>query len=178
MGPFDGHDVFGLVDLLQRIKNGGRGAFVHLETVKGKGHTEAEKDPWKWHAVGGAKTPGPKKVEYERIGSTPYTSVFADTCVQRARRDPDFQCLTAAMPCGTGLKKYAAEFPDRFYDTGIAEQHAVAFATGLCKGGKNVVAAIYSTFLQRAYDQLFQEISLNETPVVFCMDRAGLPTGS
>lgn len=174
VGPVDGHDVHGLISLFDRIKAEGRPAFIHARTVKGKGHIEAESDAWKWHAVGGAKTPGPKKVEHSRVGSKPYTDVFVDAVIERARRDDSVHAITAAMPCGTGLRRFATEFPDRYYDTGIAEQHAVAFAAGLAKGGKRVVCAIYSTFLQRAYDQLFQEISLNRNPVVLCMDRGGV----
>lgn len=180
IGPINGHDLFSLIDLFQKIKDEGKPAFVHAMTVKGKGHIEAEQDAWKWHAVNGAKKAGPKKLEYSRMGTVPYTDVFVEAMIERARRDPKLHTLTAAMPCGTGLKKFQAEFPDRFYDTGIAEQHAVGFAAGVAKAGKHMVAAIYSTFLQRAYDQIFQEISLNNVPVVLAMDRAGLvgPDGS
>jgi 1-deoxy-D-xylulose-5-phosphate synthase len=174
VGPVDGHDVHALVALFEKIKAEGKPAFVHAMTVKGKGHLEAEKDAWKWHAVNGAKKPAPKKLEHSRIGSVPYTDIFVDALLERARRDEKLEALTAAMPCGTGLRKFAAEFPERFYDTGIAEQHAVAFAAGVAKAGKHMVAAIYSTFLQRAYDQIFQEIALNNVPVVLAMDRAGL----
>ncbi|MFT7617107.1 MAG: 1-deoxy-D-xylulose-5-phosphate synthase [Planctomycetota bacterium] len=174
IGPVDGHDINGMIELFDEIKREGRGAFVHVKTIKGKGHREAEKDQWKWHAVGGAKSPTPPKKEHSRIGSTPYTNIFVDAAIERARLDDTVEALTCAMPCGTGLRKFQAEFPDRFYDAGIAEQHAVAFAAGLTKSGKKAICAIYSTFLQRAYDQLFQEVALNNQPVVFCMDRAGI----
>ena len=174
IGPVDGHDIGAMVELFESLKSEGRGAFIHVKTVKGKGHKEAEKDAWKWHAVGGAKKPGQVTEEHSRFGKKPFTDIFVDAVVERARHDEKIHAITAAMPCGTGLKKFAAEFPDRFYDTGIAEQHAVAFAAGLAKAGKRVVCAIYSTFLQRAYDQIFQEISLNRNPVVLCLDRAGI----
>ncbi|MCA9321517.1 MAG: 1-deoxy-D-xylulose-5-phosphate synthase [Planctomycetes bacterium] len=174
VGPVDGHDLDAMIDLFTNIKNAGNATFMHVSTVKGKGHREAEKDQWKWHAVGGAKAKGPVKAEHSRLGKVPFTDVFVEAVIERARRDDDLHAITAAMPCGTGLKKFAPEFPDRFHDTGIAEQHAVAFAAGLAKGGKKVACAIYSTFLQRAYDMLFQEISLNRNPVVLCMDRAGI----
>ncbi|MEE9394433.1 MAG: 1-deoxy-D-xylulose-5-phosphate synthase [Planctomycetota bacterium] len=173
-GPYDGHNLFALIDLFTEIKKSNKGALLHLETVKGKGHREAEKDAYKWHAVGGAKVPAAKKTEFARFGSVPYTKVFADALIKRARRDDKVHAITAAMPSGTGLEKFEAEFPDRFYDVGIAEQHGVAFAAGLAKCGKTAVAAIYSTFLQRAFDQLFQEIALNRNPVLLCMDRAGV----
>ncbi|MCB9832197.1 MAG: 1-deoxy-D-xylulose-5-phosphate synthase [Planctomycetes bacterium] len=174
VGPVDGHDMAGMVALFERLKAEGRGAFVHVKTVKGKGHIEAEKDQWKWHAVSPAKKSGPKKLEFARVGKVPYTDIFAEAVIERARRDPEVEAITAAMPCGTGLRAFAPEFPDRFYDTGIAEQHAVGFAAGLAKAGKKVICAIYSTFMQRAYDQLFQEIALNDQPVVLCMDRGGI----
>ena len=174
VGPVDGHNLFDLIDLFQGIKDRDESSFVHAMTVKGKGHREAEKDPWKWHAVGGAKTPGPKKVEFARIGKKAYTDVSVDAFLERAKRDPKLHTLTAAMPCGTALRRFAAEFPDRCYDTGIAEQHAVAFAAGMAKSGVNMVACIYSTFLQRGFDQIFQEVSLNKVPLVLCMDRAGI----
>lgn len=174
IGPVDGHDINGMIELFEKLKSEGRGGFIHVKTIKGKGHREAEKDQWKWHAVGGAKVPGPKKKEHSRIGSTPFTDIFVDAVIARARRDDRVEALTCAMPCGTGLRKFQAEFPDRFYDAGIAEQHAVAFAAGLASTGKKAIVAIYSTFLQRAYDQLFQEVALNNQPVVLCMDRAGI----
>jgi 1-deoxy-D-xylulose-5-phosphate synthase len=136
IGPVDGHDVFSLIELFESVKREGKPAFVHAMTVKGKGHTEAEKDAWKWHAVGGGKKPGaPKVLEYSRMGSVPFTDVFVDAMIARAKKDEKLHALTAAMPCGTGLKKFQAEFPERFYDTGIAEQHAVAFAAGMAKAG-------------------------------------------
>ncbi len=174
VGPVDGHNIESLIEVLSQVQEGGRSTVLHVQTVKGRGHIEAEKDQWKWHAVGGAKKPGDEAVDFERVGQTPYTDLFVQAMIRRARIDPDLETITAAMPCGTGLRHFAAEFPDRCYDTGIAESHAIAFAAGLAHTGKNVVAAIYSTFLQRAYDQLFQEISLNQNPVVLAMDRAGI----
>ncbi len=174
VGPIDGHDIAAMIELFDGIKNEGRATFVHVATIKGKGHREAEKDQWKWHAVGGSKKSANPVREHSRLGKKPYTEVFVDAAIERARKDKDIHALTAAMPCGTGLRRFAAEFPDRFYDTGIAEQHAVAFSAGMVKGGKKVLCAIYSTFLQRAYDQLFQEIALNRIPVTLCLDRAGI----
>ncbi|MEZ6194144.1 MAG: 1-deoxy-D-xylulose-5-phosphate synthase [Planctomycetota bacterium] len=174
LGPYDGHDLFGLIELFERIKAGGKGTVLHLETVKGKGHREAEKDSYKWHAVGGARKSKIRKEEFKRFGKKPYTDVFADHLVKMAAKDPDIHAVTAAMPSGTGLKKFEAEYPERFYDVGISESHGVAFAAGLAKCGKRAVAAIYSTFLQRAFDQIFQEVSLNRNPVLLAMDRAGI----
>ena len=174
IGPIDGHNIDSLIELLDEIRTEGRSTVLHVQTVKGRGHIEAEKDQWKWHAVGGAKKPEDDAVDFERVGKTPYTDIFVESMIRRAKVDPDLETITAAMPCGTGLRHFAAEFPDRCYDTGIAESHAIAFAAGLAHTGKNVVAAIYSTFLQRAYDQLFQEIALNANPVLLALDRAGI----
>lgn len=174
MGPYDGHDLEGLIEIFEKIKASGKGTVLHLKTVKGKGHREAERDAYKWHAVGGARKPSLPKEEFARFGSKPYTDVFVESLIRRAARDESVHAITAAMPSGTGLKKFETEFPERFYDVGISESHGVAFAAGLAKCGKRAVAAIYSTFLQRAFDQIFQEISLNRNPVVLAMDRAGI----
>ena len=141
-------------------------------TKKGKGYLPAEEDPLKYHGVAGFELPGghPRK----RTGPPTYTEVFGETLVEIAREDQRVVAITAAMPEGTGLLEFARVFPDRFIDVGIAEQHAVTMAAGLARGGKKPVVAIYSSFLQRAYDQILHDVCLQDLPVVFALDRAGV----
>jgi len=189
VGPIDGHDVDGLVDNLERIKELDGVVLLHLITQKGKGHPDALEHPERVHAA----KPQPKRVpsvesgklvsEKERVkqeAAPPkgpsFTKAFSDSLIGLAERDLRIHAITAAMPSGTGLDAFAERFPARFHDTGITEQHALAMSAGLAKAGARPVAAIYSTFLQRGYDQVFQEIALQELPVVLCLDRAG-PVG-
>jgi 1-deoxy-D-xylulose-5-phosphate synthase len=172
IGPLDGHDLPLLLDVFRHVKEMDCPVLVHLITVKGKGYELGEGDPRKWHAV----TPfQPETGEVHKKSSAPtYTSVFADTLMDMAEKDPKIVAVTAAMPDGTGLTKFEPKFPDRYYDAGIAEQHAVCFAAGLAAEGFKPVAAIYSTFLQRAYDIIVHDVALQNLPVIFAIDRAGL----
>ncbi len=175
-GPIDGHDVKQLVETLSFIKKeGGESGpyLIHALTVKGKGYKLAEEQPLKYHGI------SPFKIEDGIVASTApkkpnYQDVFADTLIKLAHEDPRIVAVTAAMLSGTGLTKFQKEFPTRTYDVGIAEAHAVLFAAGLATEGYRPVAGIYSTFLQRAYDQIIHDVALNNLPVVFAMDRGGL----
>jgi 1-deoxy-D-xylulose-5-phosphate synthase len=166
-GPIDGHNLPLLIKSLQDIKRiTHKPVLLHIITKKAKGHPEAEKHPFALHAVA-----PPKK---EGIGKQTFTQAFSNAIVNIAQKDKKVVAITAAMPDGTGLLKFANMFPERFYDVGISEQHAVAFSAGLAFSGLRPVVAIYSTFLQRAYDQIFQEACLQKLPIIFVMDRAGL----
>jgi 1-deoxy-D-xylulose-5-phosphate synthase len=199
MGPVDGHDVVALRAALGKALTAGRPVVVHIDTVKGKGFEPAERGGLegmeKWHAakpgsiVAGKEAPkkpvvpvsesdSPEKIEkLEKPppkGPPQYTAVFADAMVDEAKRDPRVVGITAAMAGGTGLNKLAEAVPEQYYDVGIAEQDAVLFASGLALQGAKPVCAIYSTFLQRAFDQLVHDVCLQKLNVVFAMDRAGL----
>ncbi|HZO89825.1 MAG TPA: 1-deoxy-D-xylulose-5-phosphate synthase [Chthonomonadaceae bacterium] len=176
IGPVDGHDLDLLIDLFTAIKQMSGPVFVHLLTVKGKGYDPAEANARKWHAV----TPpmfqeavvgagGPSK-----SSGTTWTNVFSKTIIELADTDPKIIGITAAMPDGTGLNKFKDAHPDRYFDTAIAEQHAVCFAAGLAAEGMKPITAIYSTFLQRAYDIILHDVAIQNLPVLFCLDRAGL----
>ncbi len=172
IGPIDGHNLASLTDVLQKSKHMKGPVLIHVITCKGKGYGPAECNADKFHGV------GPFCVESGEIiknGSNPsYTSVFGDALVAVAEENSDIVAITAAMPEGTGLKKFAATFPGRFFDVGIAEQNAVTMAAGLAAEGKRPVVAIYSTFFQRAYDQIIHDICLQKLPVVLAIDRAGI----
>ncbi len=172
IGPVDGHDLQILLDVFRQIRELDYPVFVHALTVKGKGYETAEDDSRKWHAVvpfDVASNDMPKKG-----GSIAYTQVFGDVMVEVAQEDPKVVAITAAMPDGTGLTRFSKELPKRYYDVGIAEQHAVTFAAGLAAGGIKPFVAIYSTFLQRGFDQVLHDVCLQNLPVRFVMDRAGL----
>jgi 1-deoxy-D-xylulose-5-phosphate synthase len=181
VGPVDGHDVNYLVENLERVRQLDGVVLLHTLTQKGKGHPKALSHPERVHAAKG-EVPKPKlavdggKLELARRppGGPAFTKAFGDALLALAERDLRVHAITAGMPSGTGLSEFAERFPTRFHDVGICEQHAVAMAAGMAKGGLRPVAAIYSTFLQRAYDQVFQEVALQALPVVFCLDRAGL----
>lgn len=175
MGPIDGHNVQGLVEALSFVKESGPEGgpyLVHVLTKKGKGYKLAEENSLKYHGVTpfeikeGIQASAPKKQNYQ--------DVFADTLIQLAKEDPRIVAITAAMPSGTGINRFQREFPKRTYDVGIAESHAVVFAAGLATEGFRPVTAIYSTFLQRAFDQCVHDVGIQNLPVVFAMDRAGL----
>ncbi len=199
-GIFDGHDLDGMLDVLAAMRGQPGMKLLHVITVKGKGVAGCEQDPLALH---GAK-PGDAlvlevdaackvdkvtiidKVTVERVAAAPATAVkkspakvefarvFADTILAEAARDPRICAITAGMPDGTGLRLFSERFPDRFFNVGIAEQHAIAFASGLTIGGRRPVCAIYSTFMQRGYDQVFQEVALQRNPVVLSMSHGGL----
>ncbi len=172
-GPIDGHNLDHLIDILTNIKNPDSPVLLHVTTVKGKGYTPAEKNPIYFHGVGSfAVDTGKSNKVAAKLPS--YTSVFGDHMLQFAREDEKVVAVTAAMPEGTGLSRFSKEFPDRFFDVGIAEQHAVTFSAGLASKGAKPVVAIYSTFLQRAYDQILHDVCIDNHHVVFALDRGGI----
>jgi len=172
LGPLDGHDLPQLVEVFNNINQLDGPLLVHIMTTKGKGYKPAEDKPAKYHGVGvfdvATGNGAPK------AGGKSYTDVFGETLVALAEQDPKIVAITAAMPDGTGLNAFAERFPQRFFDVGIAEQHGMTFAAGLASDGFRPVTAIYSSFVQRAYDQVFHDICLQKLPVTIAMDRAGL----
>ncbi|MEP0827147.1 MAG: 1-deoxy-D-xylulose-5-phosphate synthase [bacterium] len=171
-GPIDGHDLPLLIKTINQIKDLSGPKMLHIATVKGKGYPPAEADAMKYHGVGAFdKITGKAN---PTAGLPQYTTVFGETILELAAADKRVIAITAAMTSGTGLSKFAEKFPERFYDVGIAEAHASCFAAGLAASGSRPFVAIYSTFLQRAYDQIIHDIALQKLPVVFCIDRAGL----
>jgi len=172
MGPIDGHDLPGLINMLAELKEVAHPVLLHVKTVKGKGYEVACDEPTKFHSPAGFAVNG-CSVEINKSSGKSWTNAFADAMIDLAKQDSRVVALTAAMPDGTGLSKFEKELPDRYYDTGICESHLTGMAAGMCKAGMRPFAAIYSTFIQRAFDQIWQEVALNGLPVVFCMDRAG-----
>ncbi len=174
VGPIQGHRLDRLVEAFQNVKHLEGPVLVHVLTVKGKGYAPAEKDPAHFHGVGSFEiaTGSPKKIPPSFPPT--YTEVFGRTMVDLGKRFPKLFAITAAMPEGTGLNRFAEIYPERFLDVGIAEQHAVTFAAGLSTEGFRPVVAIYSTFLQRAFDQIIHDVCLPKLPVIFCIDRGGL----
>ena len=172
LGPVDGHDTAALTKVLCQARELGRPVVVHALTVKGKGYVFAENDPERFHGIGrfDART---GKVNITN-GGISNSSVFAEQLTRLAEQDKRIAAITAAMPSGTGLDEFAGRFPARFFDVGIAEEHAVTMAAGMALAGARPVVAIYSTFLQRAYDQIIHDVCLQGLPVVFAIDRAGL----
>ena len=173
-GPVDGHDVNKLVEILERIKELRGPILLHIATKKGKGYSPAEKKPIAYHGLGifdkvtGSPEPSPANA------APSFTSVFSKTMVRLAQADPRIVAITAAMPEGTGLDAFRDRLPKRFYDVGIAEEHAVTFAAGLACEGLRPVVAVYSSFSQRAYDQMMHDVCLQKLPVVLALDRAGM----
>lgn len=175
IGPIDGHNLDHLLPVLRNIRDTRHSGpvLVHAVTEKGHGYAPAEASADKYHGVGKFDVYTGKQVKATPKAPS-YTSVFAQSLIREARKDPAIVAITAAMPSGTGLDKFMKEFPDRCFDVGIAEQHAVTFAAGLATEGMKPFAAIYSTFLQRAYDQVVHDVTLQSLPVRFAIDRAGL----
>jgi 1-deoxy-D-xylulose-5-phosphate synthase len=177
VGPVEGHRVDVLLETFENVKRmleaGDGPIVVHALTSKGYGYEPAEKDPLTYHGVTAFEVASGKMAP-PKPGPPSYTGIFAKTLIRLAQEDPRIVAISAAMPGGTGLDKFQREFPDRFYDVGIAEQHAVTFAAGLATEGLKPVAAIYSTFLQRAYDQVVHDVCLQNLDVTFALDRAGL----
>jgi 1-deoxy-D-xylulose-5-phosphate synthase len=173
-GPFDGHNIEEMVEALKACRDYPQGPILfHAVTEKGKGYTPAEKSADKYHGISKFNIATGKQVKV--TGGPPrYTSVFAQALIQQAEQDERIVAVTAAMPSGTGLDKFGERFPDRCFDVGIAEQHAVTFCAGLACEGYRPFAAIYSTFLQRAYDQVVHDIAIQSLPVRFAIDRAGM----
>jgi 1-deoxy-D-xylulose-5-phosphate synthase len=171
-GPIDGHDLRTLIRTFRSVRKIKGPVLIHTITQKGKGYKFAERDEQKYHGVGKFDKAEGIKVIPKSVPT--YTSVFGKTLVEFGRRDERIQAITAAMPEGTGLDRFRKAFPERFFDVGIAEQHAVTFAAGLACNGLRPVVAIYSTFLQRAFDQIIHDVALQNLPVVFAVDRGGL----
>lgn len=179
MGPIDGHDLPGLINFLAEIKHVNKPVVLHVKTKKGNGYEITRNEPTKFHSPAAFRVEGSPlvqngcRVEINKGSGKSWTSAFADAAIAVAKRDSRVVALTAAMPDGTGLSKFEKEIPGRYIDTGICESHLVAMAAGMAKTGLRPVAAVYSTFIQRAFDQVWQEVALNKLPVVLALDRAG-----
>jgi 1-deoxy-D-xylulose-5-phosphate synthase len=173
IGPIDGHDVEAMVDTLSNMRNMTGPKILHIVTKKGKGYEQAEQDPIKWHAV-------PKfdhtteRFPVSKPGNPTFSAIFGQWLCDMANIDSDLVAITPAMREGSGMVEFSQQYPEQYFDVAIAEQHSVTLAAGLAKENKNVVVAIYSTFLQRAYDQLIHDVALQNLPVLFAIDRAGI----
>jgi 1-deoxy-D-xylulose-5-phosphate synthase len=176
IGPIDGHDLDHLLATLQNIRDLKGPQFLHIVTRKGKGYAPAEADPIKWHGPG-PFDPKSGVIFKEKASGPTYSQVFGQWLCDMAERDPKLLAITPAMREGSGMVEFSKRFPDRYFDVAIAEQHAVTFAAGLACEGAHAVVAIYSTFLQRAYDQFIHDVALQNLPVLFALDRAGLVGG-
>jgi len=174
VGPIDGHDMDVLVDTLSRVRNMNGPILVHVLTQKGKGFNLAEKDPWTWHAASPFDKATGGTTAKSKAGRSRYQQVFGRGLTELASENPKVVAITAAMPDGTSTNLFWDAHPERYFDVGIAEGHGVTFAAGLATEGIRPVVAIYSTFLQRAYDSIVHDVALQDLPVVFCMDRAGV----
>lgn len=174
IGPIQGHRLDRLIETFQKAREIEGPVLVHVMTQKGKGYYPAECDPTSFHGVGSFDISTGKSCSSGKPCAPSYTKVFGDSMIRLAKEDPKVLAITAAMPQGTGLDEYSTQFPERFFDVGIAEQHAVTFAAGLAAEGFKPVVAVYSTFLQRAYDQVIHDVCLQNLPVVFAMDRGGI----
>lgn len=172
IGPIDGHDYGTLVDVISNARKIAGPVLMHVKTIKGKGYEAAESDARTFHGVGPFEHEN-GKIAFKKAPRPSFSAVFADALITCAQEDDRVIGITAAMPDGTALAKFAKRFPERYFDVGIAEAHAVCFAAGAATAGLRPVCAIYSTFLQRAYDQVIHDVVVQELPVVFCMDRAG-----
>jgi 1-deoxy-D-xylulose-5-phosphate synthase len=172
MGPVDGHDLPGMIQVLSELKHVQHPVLLHVKTIKGKGYDLCCNDPTKFHSPAAFTVQG-TRVESAKSAGKSWTTAYAEGMMALAKGDARVVALTAAMPDGTGLSKFEKEFPERYYDTGICESHLVAMAAGMAKSGMRPFAAIYSTFVQRAFDQVWQEVVLNGLPVALCLDRAG-----
>jgi 1-deoxy-D-xylulose-5-phosphate synthase len=173
IGPIDGHDVNGLVDTISNMRNLKGPQLLHIATKKGKGYQQAEQDPIKYHAV-----PKFDHTETNLPKSAPslptYSAIFGDWLCKTAEHDSKLAAITPAMREGSGMVQFSQRFPEQYYDVAIAEQHAVTFAAGLAIGGRKPVVAIYSSFLQRGYDQFIHDVAIQNLPVLFAIDRAGI----
>jgi 1-deoxy-D-xylulose-5-phosphate synthase len=172
-GPINGHRLDHLIEILENIRQHDEPVLLHVTTTKGKGYEPAEKNPVYFHGVGSFDVETGNSLKSKAAVPT-YTEVFGRTMVDLAALDPRIVAVTAAMPEGTGLVEFAARYPDRFFDVGIAEQHAVTFAAGMASQGMKPVVAIYSTFMQRAFDQILHDVCIESLPVVFALDRGGI----
>lgn len=182
VGPVDGNDLHTLIEVFSNLRNLRRPVLMHCVTQKGKGYGYAEKDALKWHGVkpfnidtGVTESEAlPSEAERKEPPAKTFTDAFADALIEAAHEDDRLIAITAAMPTGTGLNKFEKAFPDRFFDVGICEQHAITFAAGMAVRGLRPIVAIYSTFLQRGYDQFVHDVCIQNLPVIFAIDRAGL----
>jgi len=174
LGPIDGHDLPKLISVFKDVREIKGPVLVHVLTQKGRGYTPAEKNPTYYHGVGSFEPETGEIIKNTGVKLPTYTDVFGDTLCKLAQADKRIVAITAAMPEGTGLSCFSKQFPDRFVDVGICEQHAVTFAAGLATRGLKPVVAIYSTFLQRSYDQIVHDVCLQNLPVTLCLDRGGL----
>ncbi len=174
LGPFDGHDLDTLIDMFEKYKDYNGPILMHVITKKGKGYVPAEDKPIWSHGVTPFDIESGEVRKSDKKTAPSYTAVFAETLIRLAKDDEKIVAITGAMPEGTGLDKFGKVFPDRMFDVGIAEEHAVTFAGGMATQGMKPVAAIYSTFLQRAFDQVFHDVAIMDLPVVFALDRAGI----
>ena len=172
LGPVDGHNIKAMVRVIQEAKRVKGGVVVHVNTQKGKGFAPAERHPARFHGAEpfDIETGLPTKAK----SKANYTDIFSTVMCKLGQRDEKVVAITAAMPDGTGLKRFRNMYPDRFFDVGIAEEHAVTFAAGLAAGGLKPIVAVYSSFLQRAYDQILHDVCIQNLPVIFAIDRAGL----
>jgi 1-deoxy-D-xylulose-5-phosphate synthase len=173
-GPVDGHDIGSLIQLFRTLKQVDHPVILHCHTKKGMGFTPADNHPSRYHSTGPFKFNGDVIEPAAERGGRSFTDVFGEQLVRLAEKDSKIVAISSAMCEGTGLTKFREKYPDRFYDVGIAESAAVEIAAGLAKSGLRPVVCVYSTFLQRSFDQIFQEVSLQKLPVVFCIDRAGM----
>ena len=171
IGPVDGHDLPDLMEMFEGVKKMNRPVLIHVKTIKGKGYSHAEERPWAYHGVGAFDLKTGKSLSK---GGKSWSSVFGDKMLEIGKRNPKVVGITAAMCSGTGFEKFQQAFPKRFFDVAIAEQHGTTFAAGLAKGGITPVFAVYSSFLQRAYDQLIHDVCMENLHVVFAIDRAGI----
>lgn len=171
VGPLDGHNIKKLEETLSRVKKLPKPVVVHIRTVKGKGYSPAENDPASFHGVGPFQISDGKMEKFDALS---FTEAFSNTIVALAAKNKKIAAITAAMSKGTGLDAFSRHYPERFFDVGIAEEHAVTFASGLAAGGMIPVCAIYSTFIQRAVDQIIHDVALQKNHVVLCLDRAGV----
>jgi len=173
IGPIDGHDVNGLVDTITNMRNLKGPQILHIATKKGKGYEAAEQDPIKYHAVP-KFNPEETTLPKSKPSLPTYSKIFGDWLCKTAEQDEKLTAITPAMREGSGMVEFSQRFPEKYYDVAIAEQHAVTFAAGLAIGGYNPIVAIYSSFLQRGYDQLIHDVAIQDLPVLFAIDRAGI----
>ena len=173
-GPVDGHDSKNLINILEDLKHIHGPRFLHVITTKGKGYAPAEGDPVGFHAIDKIKKSDLSSSTTSKPKSPSYSKIFGDWLIHKANKDKNIVAITPAMGEGSGMNEFSKAFPERYYDVAIAEQHSVSFAAGLACEGLKPVVAIYSTFLQRAYDQLIHDVALQNLDVLFAIDRAGL----
>jgi len=172
IGPVDGHDIGNLINVFNKVKKFDKPVLIHLLTTKGKGYKNAEKYPSKFHGIGSFDVTTGIPLS-EKKGET-YSEIFGKTMCKLSAKNKKIVAITAAMPSGTGLEFFSKAYPSRFFDVGIAESHAVTFSAGLAKGGFTPVFTVYSTFLQRGYDQIIHDVCIQKLHVVFAVDRAGI----